>query len=113
GQLSVWVDDQQVGVAQREELGLRFLQAVPASGDTLINRFNPYCNNRYRGQYELIRLAPGQHTITLKIASAKADKKAILGPKQWEDITDHPEKYDDNRVYLGRILLRGRPLTNE
>src|SRR5690606_44518 len=82
GQLSVWVDDQRVGIVQREELGLRFLQVVTASDDTLINRFNQYCNNRYRGQYDLVRLEPGRHKITLKIASAKADKKDILGPRQ-------------------------------
>src|SRR5690606_6486094 len=67
----------------------------------------------YRGQYELIKLAPGQHTVTLKVASAKADKCAILGPKQLTDITHHPEKYDATRIYLGRILLRGKPLTND
>ncbi len=109
GQLSVWIDDRPVGVAQREELGLRFLQVVPASDDTLINRFNQYCNNRYRGQYDLVRLEPGRHKITLKIASAKANKKDILGLRQLADITDHPKKYDDTRVYLGRILLRGKP----
>ena len=110
GQLSVWVDDQRVGLVPQEAAGFRFLQAVPTSADTLINRFNQYCNNRYRGQHVLVKVDPGRHKITLKIASAKADKKQILGPKQWADITDHPEKYDKTQVYLGRILLRGKPL---
>src|SRR3546814_1332611 len=92
GQLSVWIDDQQVGVARREELGLHFLQTTTVSGDTLINRFNPYCNNRYRDKYDLVRLPPGRHKVTLKISSAKADKQHILGLTQRADITDHQEK---------------------
>src|SRR5690606_4687006 len=75
GQLSIWVDDRPVGVKWVEENGLRFWQIEEEANDTLINRFNRYCNNRYRGQHDIVRLAPGRHKITLKISHAKADKR--------------------------------------
>jgi Lysophospholipase L1 and related esterases len=74
-----------------------------------INRFNAWCNNRYRGQYELISVAPGKHRVTIKLSAEKADKLSILG-KNTADIKAHPEKYDRTVIYLGRILLRGKPL---
>lgn len=32
----------------------------------------------------------------------------MFGNKQWEDITAHPEKYDQPVIYWGKILLRGK-----
>jgi len=111
GQLSVSVDDLPVGLKQIEENGYRFWQIEnDVIKDTLINRFNIYCNNRYRGQYDIFRLTPGRHKITLKISHVKANKAHILGVNQLADITKKPEKYNDTRIYLGRILLRGKPL---
>ncbi|MGX5817087.1 SGNH/GDSL hydrolase family protein [Chitinophaga lutea] len=80
-------------------------------GDSIpVNRFNGYCNNRYRGQHQLFLLPEGVHTVIIRVASQKADKRTILGPRQLEDISQHPEKYDQTVLYLGRILLKGTPL---
>lgn len=73
------------------------------------NRFNKFCNNRYRGQYELINVPEGKHTVTIILSREKADKRSILGSNS-DDIMAHPEKYDQTVLYLGRILLRGNPL---
>lgn len=81
------------------------------AGDSLpVNRFNSYCNNRYRGQHQIFTLPEGEHRVTIRLSPRKADKKAILGPQQWEDINRHAEKYDRTVLYLGRILLKGAPL---
>ena len=110
GQLSVWINDQPVGVKMITERGYRLRQVSGLDGDTVLNRFNSYCNNRYRGQYDVIQLQPGKHKVTLKISPAKADKHEILGPTKLKDITANPEKYDRTAIYLGRILLRGKPV---
>lgn len=82
-------------------------------GDSIpVNRFNTYCNNRYRGQHQLFTLEPGEHTVTIRLSSQKADKAAILGPEKTEDINQHPEKYDRTVLYLGKILIKGKPVLN-
>lgn len=110
GQLSVWIDDKLVGVTMIAEQGYRLREVGGSDADTTLNRFNRFCNNRYRGQYDVIQLQPGKHKITLKISPAKADKQAILGSGQLVDILANPEKYNRSAIYLGRILLRGKPL---
>lgn len=113
GQLSVWIDDQPVGMKMITERGYRLREVSSLDADTTLNRFNRFCNNRYRGQYDVIQLHPGRHKVTLKISSAKADKREILGPNQLNDIVTNPDKYDLSTIYLGRILLRGKPLTEK
>ncbi|WP_341837201.1 SGNH/GDSL hydrolase family protein [Chitinophaga pollutisoli] len=82
-----------------------------AMGDGLpVNRFNAYCNNRYRGQHQFFTLEEGEYTVVIRLSSQRSDKREILGPQQWEDITKHPEKYAQSVLYLGRILLKGVPL---
>lgn len=84
-----------------------------AEGDSLpVNRFNVYCNNRYRGQHQLFTLPSGDYTVTIRLSGRKADKRTILGPEQVDDITKHPEKYDQTVLYLGRILIKGTPQLN-
>ncbi|GAA4303622.1 SGNH/GDSL hydrolase family protein [Compostibacter hankyongensis] len=78
-----------------------------------INRFNRYCNNRYRGQCEFITLPPGLHTVRFSISPVKADKAAILGPGQQQDITRHPEKYDRTAELLGKLLIRGTVVVSD
>jgi lysophospholipase L1-like esterase len=112
GQVEVLVDGKPVTLADRGITGTRQLQVVDASspgGSHVINRFNYYCNNRYRGQYEFITLPPGVHTVTIRVSAEKTDKAKILGDKQLTDITSHPAKYDQTVVYIGKILLRGVP----
>lgn len=112
GQLEAVVDGKPMKLAVLAFKGTRFLrgaEATDSSGSFTINRFNNFCNNRYRGQHEMIILPAGKHTITLRLSAEKADKRAILGSTQLEDITRHPEKYDRTAVYIGKILLRGTP----
>lgn len=113
GQVEVMVDGKKVNLADRGIVGTRILKTLDSTdnnGNALLNRFNGYCNNRYRGQYELITLEPGIHTVTIRLSAEKSDKAKILGDKQQEDITKNPAKYDNRVVYLGKILLRGTPL---
>lgn len=110
GQLSVWIDDKPVGVTMISEQGYRLWEIGGSDADTTLNRFNQYCNNRYRGQYDVIQLKPGKHKVTLKISPIKADKRGILGINQLKDITGNPGKYDQSAIYLGKILLRGKPV---
>jgi len=72
-----------------------------------LNRFNGWCNNRYRGQYDFIDLTQGVHHVEFSISSEIPDKKAILGVSKAADITANPEKYNRSVMYLGKILIRG------
>lgn len=73
----------------------------------LMNRFNGFCNNRYRGQFEVIEVPRGNHLVEVVLSGQKADKLMILPEDKRADIITHPEKYDQTVVYIGRILLRG------
>lgn len=57
----------------------------------------------------MIEVTPGKHTVTIRLSGIKADKQKILG-KNTEDILANPGKYVQTIFYLGRILLRGRPV---
>jgi lysophospholipase L1-like esterase len=103
GQLELLVDGKTVKLLKE---GTNRYKIVDGNGDQL-NRFNAYCNNRYRGQFINIELPEGKHTISFKIADEIPDKKKILGKNQLQDITAHPEKYNRSVIYLGQILIRG------
>jgi lysophospholipase L1-like esterase len=90
--------------------GTRISEVVDGDGKSLLDRFGPFCNNRYRGQFECIQVKPGLHTVTMKISAEKADKRSILGEKQLADITANPARYNRTVVYLGKILLCGTPV---
>jgi lysophospholipase L1-like esterase len=109
GQLQFELDGQKVRLQEISSKGYHLFKAVAdtAKGVELINRFNNYCNNRYRGQYEFIETTPGEHTVTVFLSPEKADKRKILGERQLADITANPDKYDRTVLYLGKILLRG------
>lgn len=87
--------------------GFRLYKANETTGADVLNLFNSFCNNRYRGQYDFIETEDGEHTVTITISDLKSDKEKILGEKQLKDITENPEKYDRTVLYLGKILLRG------
>jgi len=72
-----------------------------------INRFNRFCNNRYRGQCAFIKVSPGKHQVKIGISEDIPDKVSILGNTQLADITEHPGKYNRTVEYLGKILIRG------
>lgn len=71
------------------------------------NRFNMYCNNRYRGQYVIFPVKEGLHEVTIKISNESPKKEEILGVNQLQDINKFPEKYDQSVIYIGKILING------
>jgi lysophospholipase L1-like esterase len=107
GQVTVELDGKPVKLQERNEKGFRFYQTTQASGTALINRFNVFCNNRYRGQYEFIEAPPGEHLVKVTLSSVKSDKSKILGADQQADISQNPGKYDRTAMYLGKILIKG------
>lgn len=111
GQIEVLVDGQLVQLKTISTQGFHLYEANDRTGGYALNRFNFYCNNRYRGQYDVVKLEKGIHQVTVRISSLKADKKKILGNGRLDDISAYPEKYDQSAIYLGRILLRGKPLS--
>jgi hypothetical protein len=109
GQITIQVNGKPMQVRPPLEPGTQVYRL--AEGDSLpVNRFNAYCNNRYRGQHQLFTLPEGEYTVSIRLSSQKADKAAILGPAQQGDIQQHPEKYDQGVLYLGRILVKGTPV---
>jgi lysophospholipase L1-like esterase len=72
------------------------------------NRFSNYCNNRYRGQFELFVVSDGVHEVKIILSGIKADKKAILEGQELTDIEQNPAKYDQTVFYLGKILIKGK-----
>ncbi len=109
GQLSIEVDGKPVKLTP-VLAGTRIATITEAEGQELVNRFGPFCNNRFRGQFECVKVTPGEHTVTIKLSAVKADKRKILGESQLADITANPAKYDRTVVYLGKILIRGEAL---
>ncbi|MDH7460492.1 SGNH/GDSL hydrolase family protein [Chitinophagaceae bacterium 26-R-25] len=108
GQLQFKVDGHPVLLQRRSSPELIYYVTDNTQGEPALDRFNFFCNNRYRGQHDLVQLTPGVHEITVTISDKKADKKAILTDKQSQDISQHPEKYDRTAVYIGKILIRGQ-----
>ncbi len=107
GQLEFEIDGKKVFLQRQSSSELIYYTVSETTGTQTIDRFNVFCNNRYRGQHDLIELPYGEHTVKITVSEDKADKKKILGPRQSDDITSHPEKYDRTAVYIGKILIRG------
>ncbi len=76
----------------------------------LMNRFNTNCNNRYRGQFEMIEVPDGIHEVKITLSSIQANKLAILEGQNLFDIEQNPEKYNQQVFYLGKILVKGNLL---
>lgn len=110
GQVEVTVDGKPVRLQDKGIQGARML-GINEQGSEVVNRFFTFCNNRYRGQYELIAVTPGEHVVTITLSAQKANKTAILGSKQLADIRANPAKYDQTVVYIGKILVRGEVLS--
>ena len=104
GQLDVYVDGKQV---ELEAIKSDKLYKLAKQGEQPLNRFNKFCNNRYRGQYFFVQTEDGVHEVVFKISAKLADKKAVLGASQQKDISQNPEKYDRSVIYIGKILLVG------
>lgn len=74
------------------------------------NRFNSFCNDRYRGQYVKFSVPKGEHTVRVIISNDIPDKALILGATQLDDIKLNPAKYNQSVIYLGKILIKGEPV---
>ena len=107
GQLEIIVDGELVKLKKCAAKGFAWYRANDSEGEYTLNRFNRWCNGRYRGQHDVIEVPYGLHQVTVRISSEDADKRAILG--NTKDMDAHPDKYDRSVIWLGRILLRGRP----
>lgn len=107
GQLEFTVDNKPIRLSREKQDGFMYYQANDTASNNVLNRFNAYCNNRYRGQFDVVKLDPGEHHVTVTVSSQKADKLQILPADKREDIQKHPEKYDRSVIYLGRLLIRG------
>ncbi len=75
-----------------------------------VNRFNQYCNNRYRGQFFWIDMPTRTHRITLKAVKSTESKATLLGATNLADIQNRPDVYAKNELMIGRILVRGSAL---
>lgn len=106
GQLTIELDGKKVHVLI--DKGVRF--KIVEEGDTAINRFNIHCDNRYRGQFFVLQTPPGRHEVVFRIDKTIPDKRKILGVNQSLDITQHPKKYAQSQIYIGKILVKGEVL---
>ncbi|CAH0314969.1 hypothetical protein SRABI126_04947 [Pedobacter sp. Bi126] len=107
GQLEWIVDGKPVKLSREKEGNFIYYQAKDTTTADVLNRFNSYCNNRYRGQLDVIKVPQGDHLVKVTLSGRKANKLMILPEDKRGDIIQHPEKYDQTVIYLGRILLRG------
>ena len=105
GQLEIEMDGTIVNLKQLSAENYKVATDTP--GVKFINRFNRFCNNRYRGQCAYIKVNPGKHLVKISIAEVIPDKTRIFGENQLTDITSHPEKYNRTVEFLGKILIRG------
>lgn len=107
GQIEIEVDGKKVQLSKTSNNRM-FKTDLNESSQTSINRFNKYCNNRYRGQFDMIEVEKGIHTVKLSVSPLLEDKSKILGYGNQTDIMLHPKKYNQQVIYLGKILLRGK-----
>ena len=106
GQLEVEIDGKKVRLLPTNNARITKAVITDSSETAVLNRFNVNCNNRYRGQFDMIEVESGVHHVKLIVSDKKADKMAILG-RNTEDITLNPTKYNQSKIYLGRLLIRG------
>lgn len=105
GQLKIELDGKPLYL--KKQKSINYIQSNDSTKLRLINRFNKFCNNRYRGQYFMIKVTPGKHHVKIYVSEEKPDKIRILGKNKLTDINEFPEKYNKTVEYLGKILIRG------
>src|SRR5690606_36684112 len=102
GQLEIAVDGKSVKLEEVSSKGYRLLK-TGEEGNSMLNRFNLFCNNRYRAQYEFVEVPYGEHTIRITLSATQADKKKLLRENRREDISALPEKYNRTLLYIGKL----------
>ena len=106
GQVEIEIDGHPISLKQVSMEN--FVQSNDTTSTNTVDRFNQYCNNRYRGQCAFIKVCPGKHQVKISISKELPDKAKILGVTHLSDLTEYPEKYNQTVVYLGKILIRGK-----
>ena len=106
GQLEIELDGSRIDLKQLNPENYEV--TTDTSGVKSMNRFNRFCNNRYRGQCAFVRVSQGKHLVKMFISEIIPDKAIVLGDNQLIDISAHPEKYSRSVEYLGKILIRGK-----
>ncbi len=81
GQLSIKVDGKEMKLQEVSGRGYRLYKASTTTGNDVLNLFNAFCNNRYRGQYDFIETEDGEHTVTITLSDKKSDKAENTGRK--------------------------------
>lgn len=111
GQIEIRVDGRPMPLREVSEGGFRRYEVSDdQSALSCVNRFNRFCNNRYRGQHAVFAVDPGRHEVQIVLSERSCDKRAILGERNLEDITADPARYAKKSLFLGRILIRGKAL---
>lgn len=87
GQLEIMVDGELVRLKPCYEKDFHYYLANDASGDYLLNRHE---SGGCHARFDLVKVESGRHQITIRISSEKTS--------------------DGSAIYLGRILLRGKPI---
>ena len=90
GQLKIELDEKPLYLNRFKST--TFIQSNEVTELRLINRFNRACNNRYRGQYFMIKVEPGKHHVKISVSEEKSDKIKILGKNKLTDINEFPKK---------------------
>lgn len=107
GALEFEVDGKPAKLIKRSEVQYELNTAGTV---TQVNRFNQYCNNRYRGQFFWIDMPDGKHRITMKAVKSTESKATLLGTANLADMQNRPAVYAKDDVMVGRILVRGSAL---
>lgn len=105
GQIELEIDGVKVNFEQKGSIN--YIANQNKTDSKAINRFNKFCNNRYRGQCVFIKTESGSHQVVVSISADIPDKTKILESSQLSDITMNPNKYNRSVFYLGKILIRG------
>lgn len=104
GALQFEIDEKPIKLIMHSNIHFEYNEAGSV---TQVNRFNQFCNNRYRGQFFWIDIPNGKHFITIRVVKSHINKANILGPANLADLKCRPAVYAINDLMIGRILIRG------
>ncbi|MCM1066237.1 MAG: SGNH/GDSL hydrolase family protein [Muribaculaceae bacterium] len=85
GQLEIYVDGQMIRLRDASTPGSRLYEATPLTGSHYLKRGK--ASDAYELGYDLVKLEPGMHQVTIKVSDKGAPEKAYL--------------------MLGKLLVRG------
>lgn len=89
GCMEILVDGQLVKLKKIEEKGICWYEANDQVGNYMLNCFDTHAPGNYAPQLDVIKLKPGVHQVTIRVAAQQASQST---------------------VYLGGIFLHGKPV---